>query len=67
MNAEAVFINHSAYCFGKIMDTIRLLLMIRSEGTIPHVYIHELHQDRFKIIVDYLFTGDSKSFILMGS
>ena len=40
--------------------------MNHSEGTIPHVYIQDLHQDRFNIIAYYLFTGDSTSFILPG-
>ena len=40
--------------------------MIQSEGTMPHVYIEEFHQERFNEIMDYLFPGESKSFIVMG-
>ena len=62
--SEAVFMDHNAYCFGKILDTLRLRAMCRSEGTMPPVYIQESHRERFKKIADYLFPGDSTSFIL---
>ena len=64
--AEAAFINHSAYCFGKILDTIRILTMIHSEDTMPPVYIQDLQQDPFNKIVDYFIPKYSKYFILLG-
>ena len=66
MKYEYAFINHSAYCFGNILGTLRILSMIHSEGKIPHIQIQESHHDCFNKIVDYLFTGDSKSSILLG-
>ena len=57
--SEAVFMDRDTYCFGKILDTLRIRAMCQSEDTMPPVYIHESHQGRFDKIVDYYFPGES--------
>ena len=57
--------DHDAYCFGKILDTLRIRSMSQDKDTIPLVYIQESHRERFNKIVDYLFPGDSTSFLLL--
>ena len=64
--SEAVSIDYNAYCFEKILDTLQLQAMCQDKDTIPLVYIQESHRERFKKIVDYLFPGESASFILQG-
>ena len=66
MKYEAASINHSDYCFGKILDTLRILSIIHSEGTIPHVYIQELYQYRFNKVSYYLFNRRLYIFYLTG-
>ena len=66
MKYEAASINHSAYCFGKILDTLRILSMIHSEGAILHIYIQESYQYRFNKFVDYLFNRILYIFYLTG-
>jgi len=62
--SEAVFIDHSAYCFQKILDTLRLRSMCHSEEKPPSVYIQGSQQERFKKIVEYYFPGEYSDFIL---
>ena len=62
--SEAIFIDHSAYCFQKILDTLWLRSMCHSEEKPPFVYIQVSQQERFKKIVEYYFTGEYSSFIL---
>ena len=65
--AQAVFVDHNAYCFGKIIDSLPIRAMCENEETLPYyVYIQDTHQENFETIVDYLFPGESTSFILQG-
>ena len=41
--SEALLIDHNAYCFGKILDTLRLRAMFQDKDTIPLLYIQESH------------------------
>mmetsp|Transcript_3038 Transcript_3038/g.5565 ORF Transcript_3038/g.5565 Transcript_3038/m.5565 type:complete len:593 (-) Transcript_3038:208-1986(-) len=59
-------IEHSPYCFGKILDYLRLK-QLHSEGlaekpTLPKVC--DLQKSRFEKVVKYYFPGDSAKFIL---
>ena len=62
--AEAVFVDQNAYCFGKIIDTLRLRSMCQNEETLPPLYIQEPLKECFKKVVDYYFPGEWSSFIL---
>ena len=55
--SEAVFVDHDTYCFGKILDTLRLQSMCQSEGTMPPVYIQESYRERFKKLWITYFLG----------
>jgi len=67
LRTKAVFVNHNSYCFGKILDTLRLRSMGQSEKNLPSLYIQESHRERFNKLVDYYFPGESALFILQGS
>ena len=60
------FIEHSPYCFGKILDYLRLKrlqsISLAEEPALPTVC--ESQQTRFEKVVKYYFPGDSSSFIL---
>ena len=65
LRSEVVFIDHSAYCFGKILDTLRLRAMCQTDKTLPpSVFIKEPKKEHFEAIVDYYFPGEFSSFIL---
>ena len=49
---KSVFVDHNAYCFGNILDTLRLQAMCQSEGTMIPVYIQESHWEHFEKMVD---------------
>jgi len=60
-------IEHSPYCFGKILDHLRLkrlhsINLLAEEPSLPTVC--ESQQKRFEKVVKYYFPGDSSSFIL---
>ena len=55
LRTEAIFVEHNSYCFGKIIDTLRLRSMCKSEKNLSSLYIQESHQERFKKIIDYYF------------
>ena len=65
LRTEAASINHSAYCFQKILDILQLRAMHQKEGTHPtSVHIQGVYNKRFDTMVDYYFPGESASFIL---
>jgi len=59
-------IEHSPYCFGKILDYLRFKnlhsLGLAEEPALPTV--SDSHQSRFEKVVKYYFPGDSANFIL---
>ena len=62
----AIFIEHSPYCFGKILDYLRLK-QLHSQGLIEEpdlIKVSESQQRRFEKVVKYYFPGDSAKFIL---
>ena len=61
--AEAVFVDQNAYCFGKIIDTLRLRAMCQNDGTSPPLYMQEPQKECFKKVVDYYFPGEWSYFI----
>ena len=65
---QAVFVDHNAYCFGKIIESLWIQEMYENKEDLTScIYIQDLHQEHFEKIVDYLFPGESASFILQGS
>ena len=63
----ATFVEHSPYCFGKILDYLRLKHMhsqglAEAEPALPAVC--ETQKSRFEKVVKYYFPGDSSKFIL---
>ncbi len=63
----ASMIEHSPYCFGKILDHLRLrrlhlLGLLAEEPVLPKVYDSKM--DRFEKIVKYYFPGDAAKSIL---
>ena len=63
----ASMIEHSPYCFGKILDHLRLrrfhlLGLLAEEPLLPKVY--DSQKDRFEKIVKYYFPGDAAKSIL---
>ena len=64
---SVTLIEHRPYCFGKILDYLRLkqlyLLGFRfKEPALPEVC--DTQKDRFEKVVTYYFTGDAAKFIL---
>ena len=62
----STLIEHGPYCFGKILDHLRLkqlhsLGLIGEEPTLPKVC--DSQKDRFEKVVKYYFPGDSSKFI----
>ena len=62
----STLIEHSPYCFGKILDHLRLKQLhsqgLAEEPELPKVC--ESQKDRFEKVVKYYFPGDSSKFIL---
>jgi hypothetical protein len=61
------FIEHSPYCFGKIIDYLRMKEnyshgLVDSEPAYPHIRSGE--RGKFEKIVKYYFPGESSTFIL---
>ena len=64
---NVTLIEHSPYCFGKILDYLRLkqlhsLGILANEPTLPKVL--DSQKKRFEKVVNYYFPGDSAKFIL---
>ena len=62
----ATFVEHSPYCFGKILDYLRLKHM-HSQGLVDEPslpVVCETQKSRFEKVVKYYFPGDSSKFIL---
>jgi hypothetical protein len=64
---NVTLIEHSPYCFGKILDYLRLkqlhsLGILANEPTLPKVL--DSQKKRFEKVVKYYFPGDSAKFIL---
>ena len=56
--AKAVFVDHNAYCFGKIIESLWIQEMYKNKEDLTScIYIQDLHQEHFETIVDYLFPG----------
>ncbi|KAL3772218.1 hypothetical protein ACHAW5_009365 [Stephanodiscus triporus] len=60
-------IEHSPYCFGKILDylhskQLHSLGLLSAEPTLPEV--QDSQKKRFEKVVKYYFPGDSSEFIL---
>eukprot|EP00957_Ditylum_brightwellii_P139481 10630243-Ditylum_brightwellii.AAC.1 len=54
-----IFIDHDPYCFGKILDQLRLKVMSKEEyKPLPLICIREAKQDAFVKTVDYYFPGE---------
>ena len=62
----ATLIEHSPYCFGKILDYLRLKQLhsvdLLEEPALPTV--RDSQKNRFEKVVKYYFPGDSSTFIL---
>ena len=63
---NVTLIEHSPYCFGKILDYLRLkqlhsLGILANEPTLPKVL--DSQKKRFEKVVNYYFPGDSAKFI----
>ena len=64
---QAVFVDHNAYCFGKIIELLRIREMCKNKETLSsYTYIQDFRQERFETIVDHLFSGESTSLMLQG-
>ena len=62
----ATFIEHGPYCFGKILDYLRLK-HLHSQGLVEKPSLPtvcETQKSRFEKVVKYYFPGDSSKFIL---
>ena len=63
----STLIEHGPYCFGKILDHLRLK-QLHSQGTIEEEpalpVVCDSQKDRFEKVVKYYFPGDSSKFIL---
>ena len=62
----STFIEHGPYCFGKILDHLRLK-QIHSQGLVEEPELPKVcdsQKDRFEKVVKYYFPGDSSKFIL---
>jgi len=62
---RGVLIEQDAYCFGKILDQLRLRAMcdaLQDMTPLPPPTIRKSYQKRFKRIVKYYFPGDYASF-----
>jgi hypothetical protein len=62
-------IEHSPYCFGKILDYLRLkrlhsLGLLAGEPTLPEVRVPQ--KKRFEKVVNYYFPGDA-AMVILGS
>jgi len=62
----STLIEHGPYCFGKILDHLRLKQLhsqgLAEEPALPKVC--DSQKDRFEKVVKYYFPGDSSKFIL---
>ena len=62
----ATLIEHGPYCFGKILDYLRLK-HLHSQGLVDEPALPtvcETQKSRFEKVVKYYFPGDSSKFIL---
>jgi hypothetical protein len=64
---NATLIKHCPYCFGKMLDYLRLkqlhsLGFLAKEPPLPKVF--DLQKKRFEKVVKYYFPGDAAKFIL---
>jgi len=62
---KGILIEQSAYCFGKILDQLRLHALCRAVHDltpIPPPIVREPYLNRFKRIVEYYFPSDSSLF-----
>lgn len=60
-----VFVEHSAYCFGKVIDQLRIAAMQQLLDTpLPAPQVRSYERKRFKTIVEYYFPGESADFIM---
>jgi len=64
---ELTLIEHSPYCFGKILDYFRLIELhsqglMSEEPALPKV--QETQKRRFDKVVQYYFPGESSKYIL---
>ena len=62
----STLIEHGPYCFGKILDHLRLKQLhsqgLADEPALPNVC--DSQKDRFEKVVKYYFPGDSSKFVL---
>jgi len=62
MLGKVIFVEQSSYCFGKMIDQLRLRAMCRPDDELPPApEIREPDKKRFKRVVDYYFPGDEAS------
>ena len=66
--AQDVFVDHNAYCFGKIIYSLGIQAMCENKETLTScIYNQDLYQEHFNKIMDYLFPGYSGSLLFQGS
>mmetsp|Transcript_9232 Transcript_9232/g.18874 ORF Transcript_9232/g.18874 Transcript_9232/m.18874 type:complete len:257 (+) Transcript_9232:364-1134(+) len=64
---DVVLVEESAYCFGKMIDQLRLRAMCGTDDEQPpEPEIREPDKKRFKRIVEYYFPGDEASSFILG-
>eukprot|EP00588_Corethron_pennatum_P027358 CAMPEP_0194312080 /NCGR_PEP_ID=MMETSP0171-20130528/9001_1 /TAXON_ID=218684 /ORGANISM="Corethron pennatum, Strain L29A3" /LENGTH=601 /DNA_ID=CAMNT_0039066451 /DNA_START=172 /DNA_END=1977 /DNA_ORIENTATION=+ len=64
---NVIFVEQSAYCFGKIIDQLRLRNMCQPGDELPPgPNICEPEKKRFKRIVEYYFPGEEASSFILG-
>jgi len=64
-HSRGVLIEQSPYCFGKILDQLRLRAMcnaVQDSPPLPPPIIGKPYQKRFKRIVEYYFPNDAAAF-----
>merc|ERR1740139_625444 len=64
---NVILVEQSAYCFGKMIDQLRLRAMSQPDEELPpEPEIREPDKKRFKRIVEYYFPGDEASSFIIG-
>jgi len=64
---DVTFIGQSAYCFGKMIDQLRLCAMCQADGGLPPPpEVRDLDKKRFRRIVEYYFPGEEASSFILG-
>mmetsp|Transcript_24525 Transcript_24525/g.45368 ORF Transcript_24525/g.45368 Transcript_24525/m.45368 type:complete len:250 (+) Transcript_24525:941-1690(+) len=61
-----VFVEQSPYCFGKIIDQLRIRSLLQAQGVDtppPGPFIRDSEEERCKKVLDYYFPGDLSDFI----